>query len=606
MGAVLGILEVLFSVFGFVVIKSNQVGLIEKRFGKSLPHGKIVALNGEAGYQAQTLAPGWHWFYWPWQYKITKTGVIQVPQGQIALIVAEDGSLLDDSQLLGKNVECSNFQDGRAFLEAGGQKGRQIGFLKTGIYRINTVLFNVITTENCSHYGLTPFDLSVKTIEANEVGIVTTQAGIPLSKGKIAGSSSISDHSNFQNPQAFLDKNGFKGLQEEVLLAGTYTLNPWFVSIQKADMTEVPVAHVGVVISSSGDDDTDISGDEFKHGNLVKAGGRGIWATPLLPGRHPVNTETCKVEIVPTSSVVLNWADTTESHQLDNNLSSIKVRAKDGFSFSMDVSQIIHIAANDAAKVISRVGSMKNLVDQVLEPIIGNYFRNAAQGSEILDFIQKRTEQQTKAAEFIKKALTQYNVVGVDTLIGDLVPPEELMKTLTDRKIASEQKETFKTQEESQKQRQAFMKEQSLADEQKRLMTAAQSVNVAESAAQEAVKKADGEAKALIIKAKAEAESITLKATAEANQVKVIGEARANSYKLAVEAVGANNFSNMEIFAKLSDNKIKITPEVMVTGGIGSDNGGSLATALVGKLLVKDDGKKPSETPPTDQNKKTA
>jgi uncharacterized membrane protein YqiK len=41
------------------------------------------------------------------------------------------------------------------------------------------------------------------------------------------------------------------------------------------------------------------------------------------------------------------------------------------------VSQIIHIPRNDAPKVIARFGTMANLVTQVLEPTIGNYFRNA-------------------------------------------------------------------------------------------------------------------------------------------------------------------------------------------------------------------------------------
>jgi uncharacterized membrane protein YqiK len=38
------------------------------------------------------------------------------------------------------------------------------------------------------------------------------------------------------------------------------------------------------------------------------------------------------------------------------------------------VSQIIHIPRNDAPKVIARFGTMANLVTQVLEPTIGNYF----------------------------------------------------------------------------------------------------------------------------------------------------------------------------------------------------------------------------------------
>ena len=144
-----------------------------------------------------------------------------------------------------------------------------------------------------------------------------------------------------------------------------------------------------------------------------------------------------KVELVPTTNLVLNWANArSESHTLDKNLSTITVRSQDGFPFNLDVSQIIHIPANEAPKVIARFGSMNNLVSQVLEPTIGNYFRNSAQASDVISFLSTRKERQMAAKEHIKNVLDEYNVNAVDTLIGDIVPPESLMKILTDRKLA--------------------------------------------------------------------------------------------------------------------------------------------------------------------------
>ena len=97
-----------------------------------------------------------------------------------------------------------------------------------------------------------------------------------------------------------------------------------------------------------------------------------------------------KVELVPTTNIVLNWAQRTEAHQYDQRLSSILVRSKDGFSFSLDVAQIIHIGMKNAPRVISRVGSMQNLVDHVLQPTVGNYFRNSAQEVTVLEFLSAR------------------------------------------------------------------------------------------------------------------------------------------------------------------------------------------------------------------------
>ena len=125
---------------------------------------------------------------------------------------------------------------------------------------------------------------------------------------------------------------------------------------------------------------------------------KGRLGGPLDPGKYPINPYTHQVTNVPTANVVLNWATgKTEAHQLDANLSTITVRSADGFKFNLDVSQIIHIPRNDAPKVIARFGSMSALVTQVLEPTIGNYFRNAAQGSDIIDFLKNRSLRQGEA-----------------------------------------------------------------------------------------------------------------------------------------------------------------------------------------------------------------
>jgi len=362
---------------GLVVISERQVGIIVKKFGgRSLPPSQFVALNGEAGYQADTLAPGWHFGYWPWQYTVIKAPVVVVPQSEIALIVANDGASIPPERILGRVVECDNYQDARKFLTGGGEKGRQLGLLTAGTYRLNTALFNVITTATAERHGMLARQLLVYTVQPDKVGIVTTLDGQPIDEGEIAGAV-IPVHDNFQSAQKFISGGGRRGLQEQILLSGSWNLNPWFVVVEQVPMTEIPIGHVGVVISFVGKPHEDVSGLEFKHGDLVNQGHKGVWVTPLYPGKHPLNTRIMKVELVPTTNIVLNWAQRTESHKYDEKLSSITVRSKDGFSFNLDVAQIIHVGALDAPKVISRVGSMQNLVDHVLEPMVGNRFASA-------------------------------------------------------------------------------------------------------------------------------------------------------------------------------------------------------------------------------------
>lgn len=589
-----------------VMISERQVGIVVKKFStRSLPAGRLVALNGEAGYQADTLTPGWHFGYWPWQYNVMKVPVLSIPQGEIALVVANDGAPIPPERILGQVVECDSFQNARKFLANGGEKGRQLGILTAGTYRINTALFNVITAATAEKHGMSPRQLLVYAVMPDKVGVVTTLDGAPIDEGEIAGAI-IPGHDNFQNTQRFIDGGGRRGLQEQVLLSGTWNLNPWFVVVEQTPMTEIPIGYVGVVISYVGKAHEDVSGLDFKHGDLVNMGHKGVWVTPLYPGKHPLNARVMKVELVPTTHIVLNWANRTESHKYDEKLSSITVRSKDGFSFNLDVSQIIHVGALDAPKVISRVGSMQNLVDHVLEPTVGNYFRNSAQAYTVLDFLTARSDRQKEATIHIRSAVGLYDVEAVDTLIGDITPPAELMETQTARKIAEEQKKTYEVQEAAQSQRQKLVRETSLADIQKNMVQAEQGVNIAELESKAVIKRANGEAEAFKLRAASEgealklrgagdaeairlrghgeAESIRLKALGEAEGVRAIGAAKAEAYQAGVRAVGSQSYTAIQLMQIIGDQKVRVIPELMVNGG-GANSGTSMTDALLGIIL---------------------
>lgn len=569
---------------GIVVIGEDQVGIVVKKFGKKeLPAGKIIALDGESGYQADTLAPGWHFFYWPIQYSITHEYVTVVPPGEIALIMAIDGASVSSGRVLAKQVDSDNFQDARKFLTTGGEKGRQIAILSAGNYRINTALFTVITAENAQEHGLQASDLKVFSMPPDEVGIVTTLDGAQIASGDMAGTI-VEGHESFQSAQTFIDNGGRKGLQEQILLSGSWNLNPWFVRVERTKMTEIPIGSVGVVISSVGAEHKDTTGEAFKHGDLVDPGHKGIWNKPLYPGKHPLNTKITKIELIPTTNIVLNWANKTESHKYDTRLSSITVRSKDGFSFSLDVSQIIHVAALNAPKVISRVGSMQNLVDHVLEPIIGNYFRNSAQNHTVLDFLSGRAERQKAAAEHIKTALAEYDIEGVDALIGDIAPPKELMDTQTARKIAEEQQATYAVQESAQKRRQLLVRETANADMQKELVASEQGVKIAEMNANVQVKKAEGDARAVTLRAEADSKSAKLRGEGEASATNAVGLAQAAVYKASVDAIGQEGYVAMQVMKEIGENNVRVTPDTLITGGE-AGGGGMLMNVLLSKLL---------------------
>jgi uncharacterized membrane protein YqiK len=578
----------LFVLSGMWVIAENQSGLVIKRFGPPLESGRIIALDGQAGYQARLLPPGWHWGLWRWKYKVTKVPVVVVQPGEIALVVAADGRPIPPERVLGRQISCDNFQDADAFLRNNGERGRQLAFLTAGTYRINPALFEIVTSATARQYDMAENDLLVYNMSPDRVGIMTVLDGRPVTAGDLAGPI-VNGHDSFQRAQAFVDAGGCRGLQEEVLLSGSWNLNPWFVKVEPVPLTEIPIGYVGVVVSYVGGEHLDMSGDGFTHGDLVEKGRKGVWNDPLLPGKHPINTRVMKVELVPTTNIVLNWAQRTESHQYDQRLSSILVRSKDGFSFSLDVSQIIHIGMKNAPRVISRVGSMQNLVDHVLQPTVGNYFRNSAQEVSVLEFLSARSERQEEAFDNIRKAVEAYDVECIDTLIGDIVPPAELMKTQTDRKIAAELERTYDAQREAQVKRQALERETAVANLQSEVVRSEQLVRIAQQNALATAESAKGEANATRLRAEGQAASVRLNGDADASAIRAVGSAKAEAYTQGIQAVGAGGYTAMQLASILGENKVKLVPDIAVSG----DGGGNgLVTAVLARMLSTEGSEK--------------
>ncbi|MFN8323935.1 MAG: SPFH domain-containing protein [Chitinophagales bacterium] len=608
-----------------VFVGDDEVATVESIDGKPIEAGRIFAkpvasnhfqdgdafLNngGQKGPQISVLTPGIYRINTDlFTVDIQKATV--VPGGHICLVTAMDGKQIPDGRLLADKVDLhSNFEKGEVFIENGGQKGRQIQHLMPGTYRINTKLF------------LISKPIEWIQIESDEVGIVTIQEGRPITDAtKIAADEVPLDvHKNYQDTDAFLKAGGQKGLQIPVLRAGAYAINPWFASVKKQKMVEVKIGECAVVTSFVGDEGMDTS-DMNVNAKIVDNGKKGIWKDPLGPGKHALNLEIYKVDIVPTTQILLSWADDESSaHRFDANLKTITLRTSDAFNVNMDVRVIIHIAMADAPKVVANLGSVDNMISQVLEPAISSHFRNSAQAVQALDLYTKRAELQQKAKEHIQNVLKIHHIESKDTMIADVVLPKELTKTVTDRQIATQERATFKTQMEAQEERKKLENATAQADMQKQVVESERGVEISKNLADAAIRKADGEAEATKLKANADAEnqkvlaaaqaqSIKLKAGADAEAIQKTGEAEAGiilekgkstaeAYKLQVDAMGKDNFGQLKIIEQVAQNKMKLIPETLISGGgNGAGNlenmmGIMLLERLTGKKLEKTDSK---------------
>jgi uncharacterized membrane protein YqiK len=326
------------------------------------------------------------------------------------------------------------------------------------------------------------------------------------------------------------------------------------------------------------------------------------------------------VDIVPTTQILLNWADTRSSaHELDSNLKTITLRTADAFNVNMDVSVIIHIPIRNAPKVIANLGSVKNMISQVLEPAISSHFRNAAQYIKALDLYTQRKELQEKAKEHIDAVLRVHHIDSKDTLIADVVLPAELTKTVTDRQIAEQEKKTFATQKEAQDERRNLENAKAQANMQPKVVESERNVEIQKNLAEGRIKEAEGSKQAAILMAEGQATAVKLEAGGKAEATKVnadadsqaiqkVGSAEAEiilakgvstaeAYKLEVAAMGREVFGQIRVIDKIAASNLKFIPDNLVLGG-GEGQGNGLMNGLFGiALLEKLSGRSFAATP---------
>src|SRR5437764_1777156 len=607
-----------------IVIGPAQVGLVTKRVSRR--HNTTdtpIAIAGEAGYQAELLMPGVRFKLWP-NYTVTRYPWVQVPAGEIGVVISQIGERLPTgAKSAVYRPEFGNFTDLGAFVNNGGQKGVQRPVLPPGtLVPVHPVAFLVITATKAyglpvdrqllmrgplspEAFGLQPHQLRVTLIapqgDQDVVGIVTTLDGAPLPPADIAGriggfadiealekDPQVSDseliekllgaknelHNNYQDFQAFLDNGGRIGLQHDPLLYGAYLLNPFLVRVEPAQMLVVNQGEVAVIKSYVGLPTLDTSGPEFKFGSIVQPGHRGIWREALRTGKYPLNPRIYAAEKVPTFILTLNWAEANSvAHNLDAQLSPIEGKSREGFIFKIDLQVQIHVPDTKAPKVISMVGSMQNLVNEVLQAAVGNHFRNTLQGLEAVRFIETRDQVQAAALEAMSRYLAAYEVETRGGYIQDVTFPQELVAVLTRREIANQEKATFEEQKDAQTVRIDLEKARGTADMQAELAKAQVSVDINRARANARKAEADGEAAFVRVTGEAEGSRRRAIGLGDAAAVEAPGLAKARGYEAQVLSLGSTPTAAVAIAGALAEGQLDVMPEVLVTGGGGAVEG---------------------------------
>jgi uncharacterized membrane protein YqiK len=609
----IALVVILFFVFlsGIRFIPNNRIGVIEKRFsGRGSVKTGFIAQHGEAGYQPHVLRGGLHYLM-PIQYIVHMMPLVTISQGKIGYIFARDGKQLDPAQVLASNDTAQDFQDVEWFLKNGGQRGPQRRILREGTYAINLVQFIVITEEQVyalslsREEGVTIRGMAEVIAQRNgfrpvvikdtddTVGVVTIHDGPSLGQGEIIAPVVGDDpkqvdtyHNKFQDADRFLQAGGLRGRQLQVLVEGTYYVNRLFATVEMISKTIIEVGNVGVVVSYTGETGIDLSGVEYRHGELVSKGNRGVWSEPLLPGKYAFNTYAGKVTSVPTTNFILKWIrNEVGAHHFDENLTEVSLITKDAFEPSLPLSVVVHIDYQKAPLVIQRFGDIKRLVEQTLDPMVSAYFKNIAQTRTLIQLLQERSAIQQQAGQEMKEKFEHYNLELEEVLIGTPTSPENdqqiesILTQLRSRQIATEQVETYGRQEQAAVKERELREAEARAQMQTKLTEAELNINIQ-----------TDQGKAEYQRSIQQASQIRALAAAEAEKVARIGIAQALATEEQVRAYGGPQFQvTQQVLNRFADaiqqSGVDVVPRVVVSGGNGED-GGNTANVMEGLLTI--------------------
>jgi uncharacterized membrane protein YqiK len=623
-----------------VEIAADELGIVEAIDGEPMPPGRVFAPDraqnahnnfqdpvafikqgGVKGIQLRTLPPGL-WPIHPYLFRVSVAKTTMIPQGKVGVVTAVDGAPLDPGRLLGKAIDGHrNFQDAETYVSSGGQKGPQVEILTPGTYRIHTQSMP-LDGGNETKPGLfyvRLFDASV--INENSIGLVEALDGAQLNPRDYVAEP-IMGHDNFQDGSEFINRGGQRGPQKDILLPGTYYVNPLLFKVIPETAKEVKPGEVAVIVSNTGKDpseevrremaakvrermereeqvqaeesaalldkiDETRTAQEIKEELLtsdpadrrldqgaheayvVPEGFRGIQETVVGPGRYYVNTLAISPIVIPTTNLTVEWT----SGEVANTFNPFEVISKDGFTMQLEVRVVFRVKPEDAPFMVAKIGGIDRLIQNVMHPLIDSIFRNQASESSAMAYLQNRHEEQERAEARVRAHLLKYHVDVVNVLICHIHLPEELMKTQTEKILAEQRQNMYNAQREAEEKRIQLEKTRAHADNQKDLMQATVGVEIAGKRAEQRKAEAEGEAAYILQTGRAESE-----------KVRLMGEAQGVAYREQVNALGAQGVAVVETLKVIGEKGVRITPDVLASGG-GGDSTGGIGTLLLLNLF---------------------
>ncbi len=573
----------LFCVFStsYVNVDENSAGHKVKTYGYSnLAPGKVIAMGGEKGPQADIIQPGFH--ISPLLNVINKVEsfpILEVPDGKYAFIVAKDGASLKEGQTYADPIPSKVFKeyftDAEKFLTNGGIMGPQTNVLSPGKYRYNHYLFDV-------EFG------NVTDIPKGFVAVIKSNVRGPVNMGNLIVSETPKDCT-----PAYDNKQVTKGA------------------------LSVPLVPVGCV---------------------------GIWKTALNPGKYYINEKVYKVTPIDTRVQTWEYKGGYKKRTIDLEVDSqgkliqhpheddipkpeeavdTAVFAKiEGWDVPLELRALIQVTPENAPFVVASVGGLMEVESRILTPAIRSVVRDVLGGGfikvdvpvfgsdrkpvfdeqgqkktmvgkriiQVLDLIENRPTLEENVRDVIQVEGMKAGVEIKEIRFGEPIIPPDLFIAKRREQLAQQLTKAYVQEQLAQSQRITTEQARATADQQPELVKS-QIKN------QQSVLEAEA-AKNL---GQGEKDRLDLIAQGQKAQAQVLGEDRVvnlRKYELLLDRVFGFLDKNPEVLTTALSNAQKFVPERVFTFGAGSGNNLPAAAGILGDLLgqTSDIKQKPTQS----------
>jgi len=539
------------------IVPEGSIGVVTAADGASLVEGQLLGQRaaghdnfqkgetflkngGQKGPQIDFLRPGTYNIFSD-MFKVEVKPAVQVKENQIGIVEAKSGDPMGKDDVVAATPEMSqhmSYQDGQAFLNAGGKRGPQEAVLRPGTYYVNPYLFSITMQPQT-------------VIKQGEVGVMISNIG--KDPAELFG-----DDANFHN-----------------------TTVPAVVKAPAAGATDVSVADSSPLTAGATDPEETRHNTGVRARHVVPAGYRGIQKDVLNPGKYNINPLAYTVIVVPTTTRSIEWSENAGAKDFD----PFAVVSRDGFMMQVEVRCQYRILPENAPYVVQKLGSVEELEKNVLHPQIDGIFRAQVSKSPAINYQQERATEQLDAENAVKSDLVKYKVEVVSVMICNIKLPQELMHTTQERNLAQQRETMFDAQEKAEKRRIEFQRTKSEADQQDTIIKAEAGIKVAKHEAAQMEERAKGKAAQTRIEAEADADRVKRVGDAEAGVIQAKGEATAEAYSKQVAALTAQGVTSIEVTKLLTASGQALVPQVVAGGDNGGGNG--LVNLLLADTLIR-------------------